>query len=103
MRVEQPDLLRPLAALVLMAAAAVWVVGTHWTSPACPTDVSAAVGRTGGSGTPAGQDVQCAAGPDDAETTSQAWPVATGILVAGALGLFGSAEVARRRRPGPAA
>ena len=94
---RHPDLLRPLAALVLMAAAAVWVVGSHWTSPACPADVSAAVARSGGSGTPVGDDVQCAAGPDDAETTSWAWPVATGTLVAGALGLFGSAEVARRR------
>jgi hypothetical protein len=99
---NHPDLLRPLAALVLLAAAAVWVVGSHWTSPACSADVSAAVGRTGGSGTPAGQDVQCAAGPDDAETSSSAWPVATGALVAGALGLFGSAELVRRRRPRPA-
>ena len=103
MRVRHPELLRPLAALVLMAAAAVWVVGSHWTSPACPADVAAAVGRSGGPGTPADADVQCAAGPDDAETTSLGWPVATGILVAGALALFGSAEVARRQRRRPAA
>jgi hypothetical protein len=96
--VRHPELVRPLACLVLLAAAAVWVVGSHWTSPACPADVSAALTRTGESGTPAGGEVQCAAGPDDAETTSWLWPVATGTLVAGALGLFGSAELARRRR-----
>jgi hypothetical protein len=94
---DHPALLRPLATLVLMAAATVWVVGSHWSSPACPVDVAAAVARAGAAGTPTAEDVRCSAGADDVETTSWLWTVATGGLIVTAVGLFGAAEVSRRR------